>query len=92
MTIEKTVGDVIGPPHTWPSYRHGGRPIREELLKGAVVAEVAIFDDGILLATAGAVCGPTFAEFRVDDRRLRERIYAAMRVGTSVEEAVAALV
>jgi hypothetical protein len=34
------------------------------------------------------VCGPTFAEFLIEDRSLRKRIFAAIRVGTSIDDAV----
>jgi hypothetical protein len=85
---KQTVRDVIGAPDSWPSYRHGDRPVHESLLKGAIVSEVAISDSGILLATVGAVCGPTFAEFLIEDRSLRKRIFAAIRVGTSIDDAV----
>ena len=92
LGTKQTVRDVIGPPNSWPSYRHGERPVQEDLLKGAIVSEVAISDEGILLATFRAVCGPTFEEFLIEDRSLRERTYAAIRAGSSIDEAVAALI
>jgi hypothetical protein len=57
------------------------RPVHESLLKAAIVSEVAISDSGILLATVGAACGPTLAEFLIENRSLRAALRTVVLAG-----------
>ena len=82
---------MIGNPDSWPHYLHGEKPVTVGI-SGAVIAEVALTDDGIALATEGAVCGPTYLSITIEDPSLRARVYAAMRVGAMVDAVAASVI
>jgi hypothetical protein len=84
---ERTVGDVIGAPESWPNFPHvRKREIPD--MRGAVISMVSESDDGIAVSTIGSACGDTYAVFAIADRALRERTTRALTVGQKVHDAV----
>ena len=70
------LGDVLGPPETWPNHSQFRDFVRRDM-SGAVISAVDVRENGIAVSTDGAACGPTFTMFVIDDPEIRER---AMRV------------
>lgn len=85
----KTVRDVLGEPESWPNSMNGdwqGIPN----MKGATIWDVIAAGNEVAVQTKGAVCGPTFTVFIIEDRNLRERTVRALKLGAPVREALAA--
>lgn len=83
----RTVGDVLGAPHSWPDF-HNGEWRKCLELNGAVIAEVVTSDKGIAIATQGAKCGDTYSAFVIEDDALRTRVVQALRIGIAVHDAL----
>lgn len=86
-TTVTTLGDVLGPPETWPNYSRF-RDFTRRDMQGAVICAVEVHDAEIAVSTQGAACGPTYSVFVVDDPELRERAMRVLRLGLDVHAAV----
>jgi hypothetical protein len=82
-----TLGDVLGPPETWPNHSQFRDFVRRDM-SGAVISAVDARENGIAVSTDGAACGPTFTMFVIDDPDIRERAMRVLRLGLEVHSAV----
>ena len=85
----KTVRDVLGEPESWPNAMNGdwqGIPNME----GAKIWDVIATGNEVAVHTQGAVCGPTFSVFLIENQELRERTVRALKLGMPVSEALTA--
>lgn len=85
---EKTVGDVLGMPESWPDSIRRDRGVNLDMA-GAIITRVLSAGGELAIETKGAVCGVTFSLFIIKDDSLRERIQRALKLGTPVHDAVA---
>lgn len=85
-TNRTTIGDVLGPPDTWPDFSFSGTSMQADM-GGAWISEVVVSTDGLAISTRGAASGPTYSVFRVQDRDLKRRAARALRTGMNVNAA-----
>jgi hypothetical protein len=85
-TVTK-LGDVLGPPETWPNFSRF-RDFTRRDMQGAVISAVETRDAEIVVSTQGGISGPTYSVFRVADPDLRERAMRVLRLGLEVHSAV----
>lgn len=85
----KTVRDVLGEPESWPNSMNGDRQGIPNM-KGATIWDVIAAGNEVAVHTQGAVCGPTFSVFIIEDQDLRERTVRALKLGAPISEALAA--
>lgn len=85
-TTVTTLGDVLGPPETWPNHSQFRDFVRRDM-SGAVISAVEARENGIAVSTDGAACGPTFTMFVIDDPEIRERAMRVLRLGLEVHAA-----
>jgi hypothetical protein len=85
-TVTK-LGDLLGPPESWPNHSQFRDFVRRDM-SGAVISAVELRENGIAVSTDGAVCGPTFTMFPIEDPDIRERALRVLRLGLEVHAAV----
>ena len=92
-----TVGDVLGPPESWPHYgldasrkRADGTLPTQADMSDAVITAVNVHGNALSISTSCARCGITSSVFFVDDPDLRRRLIRVLTVGMRIDEAVAA--
>ena len=87
----KTVRDVLGEPESWPNTMNGKAPGVPNM-EGATIWGVIACGSELAVHTVGAVSGPTFSVFVIEDRELRERTVLALKLGAPVREVLTATI
>jgi hypothetical protein len=84
IRIRTTIGDVLGLPNTWPDFSFSGTSMQADM-GGAWISEIVVSEDGLAISTRGAASGPTYSEFRIEDRDLKRRAARVLKTGMNVD-------
>jgi hypothetical protein len=87
----RTVRDVLGEPESWPNSMNRTAPGTPNM-EGATIWGVIACGNELAVHTIGAVSGPTFSVFVIEDQELRERTVRALKLGAPVREVVTAAI